>query len=144
MRQKLNRRQAIISGKQDKLEQRRERASSSHRASQVMTAEVVPGPLALPKFDDDHDDNTNALRSGAQKDERSEDILPPAFGDEGDMLAQLRVIQEKQLVKPPLTPASVVESEVRYVTVYVPILFSSEYLFEPQQSSVSNFESVRH
>lgn len=101
MRQKLFRRQAIISGKQDKLEQKKEKESS--KLKNIITANSVDLPqpstenshLPVVNISDDEDDGAGVSNTS------------PGLGREGDMLSQLRSIQQKHLKPPPSTPPSI-------------------------------------
>lgn len=88
VRQRMARRQAAISGRQDKLEQKRDREVL--KQPQVVSATEV----SLPTLD--------------LSDNESQSDRQSLFGDEGDMLAQLKSIQKKQAATPraPEPPSS--------------------------------------
>ncbi|KAI9905194.1 hypothetical protein PsorP6_013753 [Peronosclerospora sorghi] len=135
MQQRMLRRQAAISGKQDQMEQRREREKAAAKPVTVLTAKEVNVPSQPPPPPPLSDDGQqhDKLPTLAMSDDGSDDghgLMTHDKSDDGDdFLAQIRNIKKKQVegsqaaakVKPPLPPPKT----------------------EEIKNPVANFESVR-
>ncbi|RAW27074.1 hypothetical protein PC110_g16534 [Phytophthora cactorum] len=103
MQQRMLRRQAAISGKQDQMEQRREREKASAKPVTVLTAKEVTAPVQPPPPPPPSDDGQqhNKLPTLAMSDDGSDDgrghISDDDKSNDGDdFLAQIRNIKRKQ------------------------------------------------
>ncbi|RMX62585.1 hypothetical protein DD238_008086 [Peronospora effusa] len=103
MQQRMLRRQAAISGKQDQMEQRREREKASAKPVTVLTAKemTTPAQPPPPPPPSDGGQQYGKLPTLAMSDDGSDDG-PGRFGDDDkstdgdDFLAQIRNIKKKQ------------------------------------------------
>ena len=139
MQQRMLRRQAAISGKQDQMEQRREREKASAKPVTVLTAKEMTTPAQPlpppPPPPSDGSQQYSKLPTLAMSDDGSDDG-PRRFGDDekstdgDDFLAQIRNIKRKQ-------------DEGGATATAVPKQPPSLSKTEETKNPVANFESVR-
>lgn len=136
MQQRMLRRQAAISGKQDQMEQRREREKAAAKPVRVLTAKEVTAPVQPPPPPPPSDDGqqhsklpTLAMSDDGSDDGRGRFSDDDKSNDGDDFLAQIRNIKRKQ-DEGGQTPANPKQQ---------PPPLKTEEIKNP----VANFESVR-